>query len=260
MTDLRIMPDLPIELVRYNNNIQDQIIFDERYFIKKIITSDYNIDVLSALCNLDIEGFNNHRKIFIDESGLYLYLIATYLDGYKDTLETILTMSSKERITLFKTMLERLSLAHKEDFNPYDIKYSNYLLDKDNKPVFTDFDVSFYKGESTYKGAHIHFEPNFDFTKQENLRDNLVINDKMEILKLFLHSLTSSFFMDDFQAKDLYDFLNFFYIKLKKYFIIPKEVEEYLSDIILKGMLPQENDYFIENLITPLEKGIELKR
>lgn len=259
MTTLKIMPDLPIELVRYNNGDSGQIIFDERYFIKKIFTSDANIEVLSSLCNLNIEGFNNHRKIFIDESGLYLYLIATYLDDYKNTFKTILTMSSKEIITLFKIMLERLTLAHKKDFNPYDIKYSNYLLDKDNKPVFTDFDFSFYREKSTYKGTYIDFEPSYDFKKTSSIKDNLVINDKMEVLKLFLHSLSSSFYIGDFHAMDLYDFLNYFYIKLKTGFIIPKEAEEYLDDLIFKKMLPKESDYFIENLINPLEKGLELK-
>lgn len=91
MTTLKVMPDLPIELVRFNNNDSDQIIFDERYFIKKIVTKESNTKILTSLCELNIEGFNNHKKIFTDESGQYLYLISAYLDEdeYKDTFKTI---------------------------------------------------------------------------------------------------------------------------------------------------------------------------
>lgn len=258
MTKLDIMPDLPIELVRFNNDIYHQIIFNETYFIKKIPTEEYNIDVLSSICNLNIEGFNNHKKIFIDESGLYLYLIASYLDGYKDTYETIIYMSSNDILALFRIMLERLKPAHEQNFNPYDLKYSNYLLDKNNQPVFTDFDVCYYKEKGTYGP----FEPSFEFEKQSSLRDNLVIHDKMEILRLFLQSISSSFDLDKFSKNgtiDLYEFLKYFYKNLQEKFILPKEVKEYLDDLIFKNMLPKESDYFIEHLINPLEKGLELK-
>lgn len=249
MTTLKIMPDLPIELVRYNNDKHNQIIFDERYFIKKIFTSNANIDVLSSLCDLNIEGFNNHKKIFIDESEMFIYLIAPYLDDYKNTYETITTMSFKDIVALFRIMLERLKLSHEQGFNPYDIKYSNYLLDKDNQPVFTDFDFSFYK--KIFTGSK---------EKIEKSRIWLITYDKMQILKLFFQSISSSFSEDICKYTNLYDLLRYFYTNLEKKYLLPKDVEEYLDDLILREMLLKENDYFIENLINPLEKGLELKR
>lgn len=264
MTNLRIMPDLPDELVRYNNDNMYQIIFKETYFIKKLFADECNIEALSSICNLDIDGFNSHKRIFIDESGRYIFLVAKYLDEYeyKDTYETILNMSLEEILTLFKIMLERLKPAHQEDFNPYDLEYGNYLLDKDNKPVFTDFDCSFCKGECTYKSPYEHFEPRFDFEKQSSLRDSLVINDKMKILKLFLQSISSSFELEEFSKRgivNLYEYLAYFYKNLQEKFILPQEIDEYLKDIIINKMLPKEDDYFIKNLINPLEKGLELK-
>lgn len=253
MTNLKIMPDLPIELVRYNNDNPCQIIFDERYFIKKLSINDCNIETLTSICNLNIEGFNNHRKILIDESEQYLYLIAIYLKEYKDTYNSISTMSLKDIVTLFKIMLERLIPAHQNDFIPYDIKYSNYILDKDNKPVFTDFDFSFYQGKSTL----IESIPNLDCSK-----NNLILHDKIEVLKLFLQSISSSFDLDSFLKNgsyNLYDFLAYFYTNLKAKYILPQEVDEYLNDLIFKKMLPEEDDYFIKHLINPLEKGLELK-
>ena len=252
MTTLKVMPDLPIELVRFNNKDSDQIIFDERYFIKKIVTKESNTKILTSICELNIEGFNNHKKIFTDESGQYLYLISAYLDedGYKDTFKTIQTMSPKEIIILFKIMLERLMLAHQNDFNPYDIEYSNFLLDKDNKPVFTDFNCSFYKGECTYISSSL---------KHGKSKEWLITYDKMEILKLFLKSISSSFDKDIYYDENLYEILKYLFIKLKVKYILPQEVDEYLSDLIFKKMVPKEDDYFIEHLIDPLEKGLELK-
>lgn len=248
MTTLKIMPDLPVELVRYNNDNPNQIIFDERYFIKKIFTSDANIDILASLCYLNIEGFNNHKKIFIDENGNFIYLIAPYLDDYKDTYETIITMSFKDIVALFKIMLERLISAHQKDFNPYDIKYSNYLLNKDNQPVFTDFDFSFYKG--IFTGSKEKIEKSMIW---------LINYDKMQILKLFLQSISSSFTEDICKYTNLYDLLRYFYTNLKKKYHLPKDVKEYLDDIMLKEMVLKEEDYLIESLIKPLEKGLELK-
>lgn len=259
MTKLNIMPDLPIDNIRLNNNNENQIILDEKFFIKKMRVTECDSEVLASLCNLNIEGYNNHKKIFIDENGMFIYLMAPYLKEYKDVSQEILTMSSKEILELFRLILERLIPAHQEGFNPFDIRYSNYLLDKNNQPIFTNFALCYYKEKGTYGLA----EPNFDFEKQKSLRDNLVIHDKMEILRLFLQSISSSFDLDKYSKNgiiDSYELLKYFYANLKKKFIISKDVEEYLDDLIFKKMLPKENDYFIESLIKPLEKGLELKR
>lgn len=259
LEDLELIPDLSSKLTRFNNDNPNQIIVDEERFIKKILANDCNINVLFSLCSLNLEGFNNHKDLFLDYDYEHIALVAPYLKEYKDTYKTILTMSLEEIITLFRIMLERLILAHQNGFNPYDLKYSNYLLDKDNQPVFTDFDFSFYKERCTSK---FFSGKNFDFEKQDSLRDNLLINDKLEILKLFLHSISSSFDLDSFLksgSHNLYDFLTYFYNNLKTKYVLPQEVDEYLSDLIFKKMLPKEDDYFIDHLINPLEKGLELK-
>ncbi len=255
--NLEVMRDLPIELIRYNNDNPEQIIFDEKYFIKKV-SSACDIETLSSLCNLDIEGFNNHKKIFIDENEIFIYLVAPYLKAHKDLSKEILTMSPKDIITLFRIMLERLIPANQQDFNPYDIRYSNYLLDENKQPIFTNFAFCYYKE----KGSYGPFIPSFDFEKQNSLKDNLLLHDKMEVLKLFLQSMSSSFDLDNFLKSgthNLYDFLAYFYNNLKEKYVLPQEVDEYLSDLIFKKMVPKEDDYFIEHLIDPLEKGLELK-
>lgn len=261
MTKLYRMPDLPIEYVRYLYDNPDYIIFMEKYFIKRVINKGVNADVLCKIADLEIEGFNNHKKVFIDDCEEFIYLNAPYLNNHTEMIATLQKMIIQEILSSFAYLFTHLRLANKKGLNPYDVKFSNYLISPEGNPIFTDFDFSFYQCESTQLNIQTPiFEQLNEFVKTVDLRDPRVLNlnDKMLALKMLFQSLSNSY--EWVNTSDI-DILRTSYKVFKsKYYIDPK-VDEYIRSILNDFNPPQEDDYFIDTIINPLLKGgLELKK
>lgn len=263
MTKLYRMPDLPIEYVRYLDNNPYYIIFMEKYFIKRVINKKVNVDVLCKIADLEIEGFNNHKKVFIDDCEEFIYLNAPYLNNHTEMIATLQKMIVQEILSSFAYLFTHLRVANKKGLNPHDIKFSNYKMSPDGNPIFTDFDFSFYQCESTQLNIQTPiFEQLNEFVKTVDLKDPKVLNlnDKMLALKMLFQALSNTYAYEC-NPKEYIDTLRNSYNALKsKYYIDPK-VDEYIISILYEFNPPQEDDYFIDTIINPLlEGGLELKK
>lgn len=249
MADIPIMPDIPWEFSYYFNNNHYLIVIDNHSFVKRLFVSDVNATPLWNLKTLDLEHFNTHKRMYIDEFGFYYYLVAPFLDKHLVLSDAIKTMSPQDILRLFKTMLSDLEEAHKHELHPFDITPYNYLINPDNKPIFIDFDHSFYQGEPTSKDTKETF---FDITyfgkdKNELTDSNIVLNDKILLLGILINSLCSTFYHYN-TPTTLKDSLD----QLKAKYNISKEVLDYLESIIIKKQIPSRDDYFIDTIINPL--------
>lgn len=257
---LPIMPDLPSDYVRFLNDNPEHIIFDERFFIKKVFANEYDPQVLQQLQTLKIPNYNNPQKLFIDENYTYLYIVSKYLKNTQSFLSFINNCSKKEILLLYKTLLTNLKEAHQKEFIPYDIDFRNYLIDENNQPIFIDFDISLYQGKKTWLMLQRTIFELKDFQKNSsNLsKENLILNDKMLVLNMLLLNLCPPNFY--YLTLGLKEVILQYKALLDKY-EIDQSVKEYLNDIIINKMAPQPEDYFIENLIDPLiEKQPTLKK
>ena len=195
--DLSFMPDLPLDYCYRLYNDDDYIVFDNRIFIKRIDLLSINVDTLYKMKDLDIPGFNTHKKIFIDESMEFIYLLSPYLGNHKQLLDIIRTSNTKEILSIYKKMLENVKLAHENGLNPYDIKYTNYLLDENNNPIFIDFDFSVFNGNKSFNidlSLEHTFFPLHKFNLQELDRKAYNLHDKLTILNMIIQSLNNTIY------------------------------------------------------------------
>ena len=255
---LPIMPDIPLEYVQYLNEHNPHLmIFNERNFIKRIDAKYANIDALLDLKNLKLEGTNTPLKIFISEDYQFIYFITRYLENYK-SLCSITEMNEKDILLIFKKIFEYLSIAHQHNFNPYDLNFTNYLLDSNNNPIFIDFDICFINGRCTdieFRKTLFQIEA-FGKSSRDLSQDNLNLSDKIILLDMLLQSLNKEFSThldNNIEACKLRLEL------LKQKYNLCKEAKDTLDSIILGKQQP--SDYLVDSLINPLlDNGLQLKR
>lgn len=261
MAEIYRMPDLPIDYIRYLDDDPDYIILFEKYFIKRIRNKSHNIHVLCDIADLEIEGFNNHKRVFLDDCEESIYLNAPYLKDHTDMVESLQKMILQEILKSFKYLFTNLHSAHENEFNPFDVKFSNYLMSPEGIPIFIDFDFSFYQGRFTFADntQTTIFQLN-EFVKDINLKDIKVLNlnDKMLALKMLFKSLSNIYVCKYTSDIDL--LRNTYNIFKSKYIIDPK-IDEYIQSILYEYNPPKEDDYFIDTIIDPfLDGGLILKK
>lgn len=256
MTKFSVMPDIPEEYVRYQDNRQDLMIFNNN-FIKREYQSDVNIEVLEKLMGLQIPHFLFPEKILVDDYNMFYFMVSKYLYNHHELTEKLKTMSSKEIVLLFKKMLLSLKNAHEQGFNPFEITYLNYLIDDNNEPTFIDVGDSFYEGKPTskYITKTIFDISFFHKNNQDFSLDNLILNDKMCLLAMLLQSLIGKYQVYG-TPEDLINISH----KFNKWEILTNNILRYLENMIYKREAPQKDDYFIDDLIDPLLSTLERKR
>ncbi|MGM9834688.1 MAG: hypothetical protein ACI31M_02785 [Bacilli bacterium] len=266
MGKIHIMPDLPMDYIRYLYNNPDYMIFKEQYFIKRIFIGrkeskeSINIETLADISDLNIDGFNNHKRMFIDDCEQFIYLNAPYLANHQDMITSLQKMNIQDKLSSFKYLFNHLNLAHQNELNPFDIKFSNYLMSLDNKPIFIDFDFCFYQGKCTLSGApNTIFQLN-NFTKNNSIDDSKVLNlnDKMLALKMLFQALSGIY---EWKKYDDINILRESYLAFIKNYNIDPEVDNYIRSILYDFNTPKEDDYFIDTIVDPLlDGGITLKK
>lgn len=249
MTDIPIMPDIPWDYAYYFQDMQDLIVLGDKTFIKKVFITDVNVKPLLELKDFHLEHFNTHYRLCIDEFYTYYFLISPFIKNSKPLHEVVTKMNPQEILKLFKTLLSDLQKAHEQELYPFDIKFSNYLINENGEPIFIDFDHSFYKGEYTSKSnPNAFFDLSyFNRNPKEATAPNLMLNDKCLLLAMLIGSLLNKLFMYP-NPNTLEDDL----IRLQMQYHLTKDIISYLEDIIINRFIPEENDYFIDTLIDPL--------
>lgn len=250
-----ILPDLDEQLVEYYLGNVYHIIYDDKLFIKMIFQDESNIEVLEEIEKLDLDGFNVHKKIYQDSYCKYYYLVNDYLKDTDDFWNTIKKMDMIDILKVFRVMLVNLKKAHQMHFNPFDITFRNYLINKDKEAIFVDFDTSFYKG----KGSNIYIPFTiFDISYFKRDRcdfsqENLDLNDKLLVLSMLLQSLRKKYHCKS-------DFLScwedFKYIKD----VYQLNLESDIIEKIAKDKMVEGDEYFTHSLIDPLIDAYQKKK
>ncbi len=249
MEKIPIMPDIPWDYAYHFQNINDLIVLNNQTFIKKIFITDVNIEPLLNLKSFNLTHFNPHRRIFVDEFYTYYFLLSPFIKNSTSLHEALAKMNIQEILKLFKTLLIDLQKAHKQNFYPFDIKFSNYLINEQGEPIFIDFDHSFYQSKYTSNSTPKTFFDLSFFNRNSNDPNpsNLMLNDKCLLLAMLIGSLLNKYFEYPNPNTLENDLIN-----LEMKYHLTKDIINYLEDIIINRFTPDKDDYFLDTLINPL--------
>lgn len=259
---LSIMPDIPWDFARFHQNNKNLIIFNNSTFIKKLYIEDCEINTLLKLCNFVLEGFNCHKKVLIDENEMYIYLLSKYLNekDYKDPISYCRGLTPNKILDMYNQMANNLKRAHDVRFNPFDIKYSNYLVDSNGNPIFIDFDTSYYEEVQTcpqLNGRTMFNLDDFDLSELSN-QEALNFHDKLLMLNMLLQSLSKCYDNSkENNVKQLEESLD----NVLKMYLVDSAIINYIISITKEHQVISDDDYFSSTIIEPMiNEGIMLKK
>lgn len=249
MSNIPIMPDIPWDYAYHFQDMKDLIVLNDRIFIKKVYITDVNVEPLLKLKDFNLEHFNTHRRLCVDEFYTYYFLISPFIKNSTPLHEALSKMNPQEVLQMFKILLTDLQKAHTQELYPFDIKFSNYLIDENGNPTFIDFDHSFYQGKYTCNGeAKTFFDLSYFNRNPKEVSDtNLMLNDKCLLLAMLIGTLLNKYFMYP-NPNTLADEV----IELQMKYHLTKDIVSYLEDIIINKFVPNKDDYFVDTLINPL--------
>lgn len=229
-------------------------IYDNELIIKEYESCCYNLSVLDQIIHLDLPGYSFAERIYCNEDLSKFYLVGPFYKDYCSISDADFIISDKVNgLIIMKKMLLQLKEAHKKGFNPYDNHGGNYIVNSFLNVLGIDCDFSCFRKQFTFVIDSIpaYFEDFFDndmFIDFQFSSYYLNLFDKFQMLDMFFYYLR----FNEFRRYNIFGIEVLNQIKpILRDIPLPNNVQNYLQKLFC-GMIPNFDDYFIEELIDPL--------
>ena len=216
-------------IIKYSNLPCDYWVYLER---KKLDYINTPIDIIELTSEEQTKYKGYKSKV-----------VLPYLKGYDSFEHESFTKNYKtiDILRLLKYNLELLKNMHSHSIVHGDLYPSNIMINKDLNFKFIDFDASIIDGfistENTYFDTPI---------SDRNKKSLTIIQDKVDILDLYMHYLTNATF-------DKIPSIPTDISSLK----LPKDIENKINGYLSLELKPKSNDYFIDIVDDLIENKYE---